>query len=177
MTFQNLTFSFFKKRVDTLVSIRQGFNNFFFTLNTFYKLLIVFNYLFMSLINMNLSDFKRFSRISCSLIQGSRIHWGGIQPPSTSSDPRRWHHPSIWQAGVWGLRLIREPYQEAGRRDLPVPLCCSWTQEGSPYDYKQASAVHKGSWNPRPYVCGLAVSVRRFCVSSWSQWKPAEDFS
>lgn len=40
-----------------------------------------------------------------------------------------------------------EPCQEAGRRDLPVPLCCSWEQESSPYDYKQVLASR----------CSLAV--------------------
>lgn len=100
MTFQNLTFSFFKKRVDTLESIRQGFNNFFFTLNTF---LIIYLRVWSTWICL----IKRFSHISCSLIQGSRIHWGGVQPPSTSSDPWRWYHPSIWQAGIGGLRLVR----------------------------------------------------------------------
>lgn len=39
-------------------------------------------------------------------LQGSRISWGSVQPPSPSPDPWRRHHSPVWQTGIRGLWFI-----------------------------------------------------------------------
>lgn len=109
-------FLFFEKRCWSLESDRLAFNTCCIILGRLFKItLIVFikywyNIECKTYVNICTYYFEKVSHIFlylfCFLMQGSRINWGSVQPPSPSLDPWRWHHSPVWQTEIWGLWLI-----------------------------------------------------------------------